>query len=194
MIELRLRHIDETENSTVSALVYGNHHLCYIIEDGHRDSKVAGETRIPSGRYEIIPRREGGFYNRYTARWPHHSFVPWLIDVPGFTWILIHIGNFIGNTRGCLLTNTEYRRNKQGNFYGLHSTDAYLRVYEFLESMFNAGERIFITIDRGQVQPIEEPEVIAEEPEFDMQPPFATTQEKQTWWQSLLKTAFPWMN
>lgn len=159
MIELTLRHIDDTPHSTLSELLYDHHHLGYVIEDGHRDLKVPGSTRIPAGRYQIIPRKEGGFYQRYTRRWPKQWFVPWLIKVPNFTWILIHIGNFINDTRGCLLICTDYARERgSGNYYGLKSTEAYLRLYEFLADAFQRNEEVFITITRSKkLPPIEPP-------------------------------------
>ena len=70
--------------------------LCYILEDEHRDVKVAGETRIPAGRYEIKlrPPEQGNVNAKYMSKFPDmHKGRLWLQDVPGFTWIYIHIGN-----------------------------------------------------------------------------------------------------
>ena len=43
--------------------------LCYTLEDEHREVKVAGETRIPSGTYRITLRTTGGFHGRYLSKY-----------------------------------------------------------------------------------------------------------------------------
>lgn len=159
-MNLRLHHLAETKNSTLSELLHEGERICYILEDGHRENKISGETRIPAGSYEIVPRREGGFYSRY-SRQHGHDFVPWLLNVPGFTWILIHIGNTIENTRGCLLTGTTHVK-PGADFQTRKSTEAYLELYALLAVAFNQGERVFIEIDRGKTE--------KEPPEEDQHP------------------------
>jgi len=36
--------------------------VCFGLEDEYREDKVAGETRIPSGTYQVALRKEGGFH------------------------------------------------------------------------------------------------------------------------------------
>ena len=50
---------------------------------------------IPSGKYECLymPRSSSGKYRK----------VWWLQDVPGRFGVLIHNGNFVTHTRGCIL-------------------------------------------------------------------------------------------
>ena len=43
--------------------------LCYTLEDEHREDKVMGETRIPSGTYKITLRTTGGFHGRYKKKY-----------------------------------------------------------------------------------------------------------------------------
>lgn len=147
-MNLLLNIIDETDKSTVSELLADNKHVCYVIEDaGQEGEKVMGETRIPSGTYDVIPRREGGFYNRYVKRFGH-DFVPWIIGVPNFTWILFHVGNTHIDTRGCLLPCSAYYRDNQGHYVGINSTDAYVRLYQAIKRALGKNMAVKLTVNR----------------------------------------------
>ena len=106
--------------------------LCYTLEDEQRDVKVWGETRIPAGTYKLGLRTEGGFHNRYLSRYgaDFHKGMIWVLDVPGFEWILWHSGNTDENTAGCLLLGNSQESNlvKKDGFIG-GSRDAYKLVY-----------------------------------------------------------------
>jgi hypothetical protein len=73
------------------------------------EGKVYGETAIPAGRYKV------GIYF-----WlKHKKEVPILIDVPGFTGILIHTGTNPKHTEGCILVgqNKQKGRLTDGPYY-----------------------------------------------------------------------------
>lgn len=62
-----------------------------------------GVTAIPKGTYEIdMTTVSPKFKNRAWAK-PYGGIVPTLKDVPGRTRILIHPGNTVDDTDGCLL-------------------------------------------------------------------------------------------
>ena len=116
--------------------------LCYTLEDEQRDVKVWGETRIPAGTYKLGLRTEGGFHNRYLSRYgaDFHKGMIWVLDVPGFEWILWHSGNTDENTAGCLLlgnTQTSNLVSKDG-FIG-SSRDAYKLVYPRVLAAIESG-------------------------------------------------------
>ena len=104
---------------------------CYTLEDEYRDVKVMGETCIPEGTYDIKLRTEGGFHNKYTAKYgAFHKGMLHVQDVPNFEYILIHTGNTDEHTAGCLLlgeTSQDLDRGKDG-FIGA-STVAYKKAY-----------------------------------------------------------------
>lgn len=120
--------------------------LCFVLEDEHRDVKVPGETRIPSGRYEIKLRKVGGFHIRYAARFGHmHKGMLHLQDVPNFEHILIHTGATEGHTAGCLLVgDTAMPRVGAGVIGG--SEVAYRRVYPPIAAELLAGAEVWLTV------------------------------------------------
>ena len=116
--------------------------LCYTLEDEQRDVKVWGETRIPAGTYKLGLRTEGGFHNRYLSRYgaDFHKGMIWVLDVPGFEWILWHSGNTDENTAGCLLLGNSQESNlvKKDGFIGA-SRDAYKLVYPRVTAAIESG-------------------------------------------------------
>lgn len=116
--------------------------LCYTLEDEQRDVKVWGETRIPAGTYKLGLRTEGGFHNRYLSRYgaDFHKGMIWVLDVPGFEWILWHSGNTDENTAGCLLLGNSQESNlvKKDGFIG-SSRDAYKLVYPRVLAAIESG-------------------------------------------------------
>jgi len=109
--------------------------LCHGLEDEYRETKIAGETRIPAGQYRVTMRKEGGFHNRYAPRFAWHIGMIWVRDVPGFKWILWHIGNFETNTDGCLLLG----RADTKAMAVWSSGTTYARVYQLIAPMIADG-------------------------------------------------------
>lgn len=91
------------DDATLSILKVDGQFISFGLEDEYRAHKVPKETRIPAGIYKIGVRTVGGFNNRYTRKFPWHKGMLQVMNVPGFEYILIHIGNTDENTDGCLL-------------------------------------------------------------------------------------------
>lgn len=132
--------ISETENSTVSKLTIRGNFICFVVEDGQRDIKVYGETRIDAGEgLKMVKRRHGRFYEKYKAKYGH-GHVWEIIGLKRHTNVLVHIGNTVIDTLGCLLTNYGIMLNpKTKLFYGVDSANAYKEFYNEMEK-FNAEE------------------------------------------------------
>lgn len=113
--------------------------LSYTLEDEARTVKVAGETRIPAGEYKLSLKKVGGFHTRYSKKFSWHIGMLKVMKVPGFTEILLHIGNDEGDTAGCLLLG----KTSQDNFIG-RSTDAYTEVYKIVAPVVESGEEVTI--------------------------------------------------
>ena len=149
-MELEVLRISSGEDST-SGLLFDvtnkRKFLCYTLEDEYREEKIMGETRIPSGTYEVVFRKSGGFHNKYVKRYGEmHRGMLHIINVPGFDYILIHTGNTDKHTAGCLLlgdTQTNNQIAKDG-FIG-SSGQAYKRIYPKIADALEKGDCVKIT-------------------------------------------------
>jgi len=125
----------------------GKKFLCYTLEDEARALKVRGETRVPAGTYKIELRKEGGFHERYTKKYPGlHRGMLHVTDVPNFEYILIHTGNTDEHTAGCLLVGDSQENNQllPDGFIG-KSVNAYKRIYPSIAKAIENGEEVTIT-------------------------------------------------
>jgi len=116
--------------------------LCYTLEDEARTVKQWGETRIPSGKYKLSLRSEGGFHTRYLSKFgaEFHKGMIYVNEVPNFEYILWHIGNDDDDTAGCLLVG----KTSQDNFIG-NSTTAYKEIYPPIRDAILSGEEVTVT-------------------------------------------------
>lgn len=94
-MELMLARDQEQATRTLGRLYVDGRFECYTVEDVRRPDgvKVKGETAIPAGCYKLALRDSPRF----------GKDALWLLDVPGFEWILIHAGNTEKDTEGCLI-------------------------------------------------------------------------------------------
>ena len=135
------------EASTLSSLTVDGKAHHFILEDKDRglDSKMSlaqislkkikKETAIPSGRYKVII----AYSNRFKR------LLPRLVGVPGYSGILIHPGNYIRNTDGCLLPGlTNWIQDKE--YCVGSSVTAHERLMQKIMAADKKGEEIWITI------------------------------------------------
>ena len=121
--------------------------LCYTLEDEYRETKIKGETRIPTGTYEIILRKHGGFHKKYSKRFSDiHRGMLHITNVPGFDYILLHCGNTDEHTAGCLLVGDTQSNNiiNKNGFIG-QSSQCYKRIYPPIVSAIERGDKVKIT-------------------------------------------------
>lgn len=135
---ITVERIKSNDDATLSIVSINGKFECFGLEDEYRDDKVAGETRIPAGIYDVKLRTVGGFHTRYSSKFPWHEGMLHVQNVPDFEYILIHIGNTEKDTAGCLLVGT-------GAYSGTDltiqsSTDAYRKLYEKVLSAAKSGD------------------------------------------------------
>ena len=121
--------------------------LCFTLEDEKREVKVYGETRIPEGTYQVKYRKEGGYHNKYTKRFPNiHRGMLHITDVPNFEYILVHCGNDTSHTHGCLLVGDVISQNISKEPFLGQSSNCYKRIYPIIADILDSQKKLSIKI------------------------------------------------
>lgn len=136
---LSLKRGDSVGDATLGDLSVDGEHFCYTCEDIVREKegvpvkewKVAGETAIPRGRYQVIINHSQRFKRE----------LPLLLNVQGFTGVRIHPGNTAEDTEGCILVGE-----KKGDECVLESRTAFGRLMVEIEAALDGGELVHIEI------------------------------------------------
>lgn len=144
-MELKLKRFSGADESTLGLIFVESGFFCYSLEDQFNEPKIKGETRIPAGRYQIILRNEGGMVTRYKKRFSWHGGMLWLQDVPGFTFIYMHVGNKDDDSEGCILTGDGQMQNVTERGQVTSSVAAYRRLYEVITEAL-LSEEVWIKI------------------------------------------------
>mgnify|MGYP003660417991 CR=1 FL=1 len=129
-MNIKVHRVHDTGDATLSMVYVNNRLLCFGLEDEFREEKVQDETRIPAGVYDVKLRNEGGVTKRYQSRFPNlHRGMLHLQNVPGFTYIYIHMGNTDDHSSGCILVAERARIAPSGEITTPSSQSAYERLY-----------------------------------------------------------------
>lgn len=114
-MELLLRRIAKRSSYTIGKLYVDGEYFCDTLEDTDRGLdqsmseaeilavKVAGETAIPTGTYNVTLQVVSPKFGKKTAYAFCGGKLPRLLEVKGFEGILIHGGNTAADTAGCIL-------------------------------------------------------------------------------------------
>lgn len=142
---LKVLRKQQGNNSTLSEIYLNNQFICYGLEDIPRAKKIPGSTSIPLGMYPLGFNKDGGMNGNYYDRFPklHRGMIE-IKDIPGFSYIYIHIGNTHKETAGCLLVGTGYVFEHE-EYLLLQSVTAYKKLYALLVDLLVEGE-VFIEV------------------------------------------------
>jgi uncharacterized protein DUF5675 len=147
---IRLARREANSVSTIGDLLIEDQRICATLEDAHHVPKIPKSTRIPAGTYPVTLRTEGGHHEQYLKRFgpDFHKGMLHINDVPGFEFILIHCGNTIDDTEGCVLTGTSVVRPKQQGqpFVVGESEKAYRLFYPRARDSLLRGEGVVISV------------------------------------------------
>lgn len=145
------------EDYTISRMLINGQFFCNTLEPPVRDlnengifdcgeTKTEGKSAIPFGRYKVTLDVKSPKYSNFT-KYPwaqlYDGYLPRLIDVPHFEGVLIHVGNTVKDTAGCLLCGKNTEKGKVTN-----STLTFCSLMnEYLLPAKRRGEQIHITIE-----------------------------------------------
>lgn len=136
-MKLRLVRDAQGEDCTFGKLYINGVYECETLEDTDREledegnEKIAGETAIPRGTYNVII----DFSQRFGKEMPH------VLDVPQFTGIRIHPGNKAADTEGCILLGLVRTYNGVGR-----SVLAFNAFFPKLSDALDRGETVTLEV------------------------------------------------
>lgn len=154
VVKLHLFRDYKKKDYTIGNLYVNGQRFCNTLEDTDRGlsmndslftikaSKVYGKTAIPTGVYRIDMNTVSPKYSLKSKYQFCEGRVPRLINVPGFSGVLIHIGNGSEDTDGCILVGENKAKGKV-----LNSTETFKKLYSILDEANLNGDIIELTIE-----------------------------------------------
>ena len=138
-MKLKLDRYYKGPNYTIGRLYIYGEYFCDTLEDVDRgllqsmsleeinSLKVYGETAIPRGTYKITLDVQSPKYKNRNQYKFCKGYLPRLLEVPGYDGILIHIGNYIKDTYGCILVGENKVKGQV-----INSTATFKKLYNIL--------------------------------------------------------------
>lgn len=139
---------------TIGRLYIDGEFFCNTLEDTDRNLsqktnsntikkvKIPGKTAIPTGTYNLTLNVKSPKFSKYEFyQKVCNGFLPRILDVPGFSGILIHCGSNAENSNGCVLVG--YNRIKGGL---TNSKEVFQELYKRLREAYDNNEKIEIEI------------------------------------------------
>ena len=142
-MKLLVKRVALKPDYTIGRLYVNGEYVSDTLEDAVRDTKIYGKTAIPCGTYKItMDVVSPKFKDRSWAK-PYGGKLPRLLDVPNYEGVLIHVGNTVEDTSGCLLVGQNKVKGQLVN-----STQTFMSLMEkHLIPAKNRGEEITITYE-----------------------------------------------
>ncbi len=145
-MKIELKRYENSEYTT-GILYINKDPLAYTLEDPVREKKLYGKTAIPYGKYNLTLRTYGSTHENYKWYYQYdpdfHKGMIELTDVKGFTAILIHVGNTVDDTDGCILVGDKQH---EGRLY--YSRKAYERIYPLIRDAILQEGDVYIDIKK----------------------------------------------
>lgn len=141
---LEVRREPSAQGCTLGSLFVDGEFECFTLEDVVREVpqeavekwKIAGETAIPSGTYEVAVNRSAHF----------GKLLPLLLNVSGFEGVRIHSGNVAADTEGCILVG-----NRRAPAEVLGSRIAFRGLFAKIQAALARNESVQIRIANSPI-------------------------------------------
>lgn len=129
-----------TPDNSLAAFSIDGVFQCFVLEPSL-------QQRIPGGIYKVTLRTEGELHKIWGDIFPQfHIGMLWIRNVPNREYLLIHPGNYVHQTDGCLLTGETCSNNTLGTAKVQNSRAAYSRIYKQIAPALSQGEDVKIII------------------------------------------------
>lgn len=156
-MKITLKRNYKKDGYTIGSITIDGEFICNSLEDKDyglkKDTPVATiksvkaahprAVAIPAGTYEISVRYYRGFADSHP--WYKSTSckgkIPCLLNVPGYSGILIHCGTCAGHTSGCILVG--YNTIKGGL---TNSKEAFIKICDMIMAAAKKKEKIYIEI------------------------------------------------
>lgn len=102
-MRLELVRLYKKPNYTIGKLYIDGEYFCDTLEDAVREVKIPHQTAIPEGTYKVVLNIVSPKYSQRKSYDWCGGRLPRLLNVPNYDGILIHSGNTIEHTSGCIL-------------------------------------------------------------------------------------------
>lgn len=140
-MKIRIERDAVTEAFTAGKMFVDGEFQCFTLEDPVREKegvpveqwKLKGETAIPKGNYKLVVAESPRFKKE----------LPRLVDVPGFEGVLIHSGNSVADTEGCILVGIARDLHKG---VVTQSRDAMAALFNKIKSALAEGRTVEVEI------------------------------------------------
>lgn len=152
-MEITVKRVFKGPNYTIGHLYVNGTYECDTLEDPDRgltdsmtvqeitSKKVYGNTAIPTGTYDIdMNTISPKFKDRSWAKFCGGK-LPRLVNVKGYSGVLIHVGNKAIDTLGCILVGDNKVKGQV-----INSTSTFQQLYLQMLKAHTRGEKITITI------------------------------------------------
>ena len=127
--------VAQGKESTLSQLYINGIFQCYLLEDKIRTQKIASETAIPIGEFELQINTWGGKNVNYKKAFGKlHEGMIEIKGIQNYNYVYIHTGNTIKETAGCPLCGFGFQF-IDGDYRVTQSVAAYKMVYPKLVSL-----------------------------------------------------------
>lgn len=153
-MNITIKRIFKGDKYTIGKLYVNGIYECDTLEDTDRgltedsplseiqSKKVYGETAIPTGTYKIdMNTVSPKFKDRSWAKFCGGK-LPRLIDVKGYSGVLIHVGNKAEDTLGCILVGENKIKGQV-----INSTATFQELYSVMLKAKLLGEELSLTIE-----------------------------------------------
>ena len=118
---LELLRIEQTDEASIGVFRLHGDWVCSVLEEPWQDNQP-NVSCIPEGEYPLALE--------YSPSWKQNL---WTIkDVPGRSYIRIHVGNSVDDTEGCPLPVSYPGRNSIGQRWGFESRKAFNRFMRLM--------------------------------------------------------------